>query len=145
MLFLDEPTTGLDSSTALDIVQHLKHLAKGGVNVVSTIHQPSSEIFDSFQSLLLLVRGQIIYQGGSHDAVHYFSKIGYPLPAYSNPSDFFMKLMNEEGLMIEKLQKGEELPPDEDIEREFQDRVKIFQKEYKSSDMYKSLEPQLDQ
>lgn len=47
--------------------------------------------------------------------------------------------------MIEKLQKGEELPPDEDIEREFQDRVKIFQKEYKSSDMYKSLEPSLDQ
>jgi ABC-type multidrug transport system ATPase subunit len=48
MLFLDEPTTGLDSSTALDIVQHLKHLATQGVNVVSTIHQPSSEIFDSF-------------------------------------------------------------------------------------------------
>lgn len=46
--------------------------------------------------------------------------------------------------MIEKLQKGEELPPDEAIESEFQERVKIFQKNYKGSDMYKSLAPSLD-
>ncbi len=42
----------------------LKDLAQDkGVNVVSTIHQPSSEIFNEFDRLLLLVRGNIIYQG----------------------------------------------------------------------------------
>jgi hypothetical protein len=37
-----------------------------------------------------------------------------------------MKLMNEEGLMIEKLQNKEELPPDEQIEQEFLKRVVNF-------------------
>lgn len=34
-----------------------------------------------------------------------------------------MKLMNEEGLMIEKIQKGEELPEEEDIFKEFEQRL----------------------
>jgi ABC-type multidrug transport system ATPase subunit len=116
MIFLDEPTTGLDSSTAFSVIELLKHLSRHGVNVVSTIHQPSSEIFALFHKLLLLVRGNIIYHGDAQTATDYLDKHGFPLPPYSNPSDFFMKLMNEEGLMIEKLQRGEELPPDTEIE-----------------------------
>jgi len=42
ILFLDEPTTGLDSTTALHVIQFLNKLAKQGRTVVSTIHQPSS-------------------------------------------------------------------------------------------------------
>lgn len=38
MLFLDEPTTGLDSTTALSVISLLRDLAERGVNVVSTIH-----------------------------------------------------------------------------------------------------------
>lgn len=61
ILFLDEPTTGLDSVTSLNVIELLKNLSKRGVNVISTIHQPSSEIFDAFERLLLLCRGNIIY------------------------------------------------------------------------------------
>lgn len=42
VLFLDEPTTGLDSTTALHIMQFIKTLAGDGRTVISTIHQPSS-------------------------------------------------------------------------------------------------------
>lgn len=45
IIFLDEPTTGLDSTTALQVVQLLRNLANEGRTVVSTIHQPSSEVF----------------------------------------------------------------------------------------------------
>ena len=38
IIFLDEPTTGLDSSTALKVVELLRYLSEKGVNVVSTIH-----------------------------------------------------------------------------------------------------------
>ncbi len=62
LLFLDEPTTGLDSTTALNVLELLKHLAENGRNIVSTIHQPSSEIFGQFDNLILMVRGNIIYQ-----------------------------------------------------------------------------------
>ncbi len=61
MLFLDEPTTGLDSATARQVIELLQMLSGKGVNVISTIHQPSSEIFNLFDNLLLLVRGNIIY------------------------------------------------------------------------------------
>lgn len=77
LIFLDEPTTGfeilffkkynslikgLDSETALHVVEILKLLAENGRTVISTIHQPSSEIFMTFDKLILLVEGNIIYQ-----------------------------------------------------------------------------------
>lgn len=45
VLLLDEPTSGLDSSTAYRIIKLLKREALGGMTVLCTIHQPSSEIF----------------------------------------------------------------------------------------------------
>lgn len=45
LIFLDEPTTGLDSTTALNLIRFLNRLANAGRTVVTTIHQPSSEIF----------------------------------------------------------------------------------------------------
>lgn len=62
LIFLDEPTTGLDSTTAQNVLEVLGRLARSGRNVVSTIHQPSSEIFERFDNLILIVRGNIIYQ-----------------------------------------------------------------------------------
>lgn len=42
LLFLDEPTTGLDSTNSLGIVKNLKRLAKShGITIISTIHSPS--------------------------------------------------------------------------------------------------------
>ncbi len=42
LIFLDEPTTGLDSTTALNLIKFLNRLANAGRTVVTTIHQPSS-------------------------------------------------------------------------------------------------------
>ena len=42
IIFLDEPTTGLDSTTSLNLIKFLNKLAKQGRTVISTIHQPSS-------------------------------------------------------------------------------------------------------
>lgn len=42
LIFLDEPTTGLDSFTASSVVDTLRELARSGRTVISTIHQPNS-------------------------------------------------------------------------------------------------------
>lgn len=68
LLFLDEPTTGLDSVTALDLLYTLHALAHGktqskAVTIVCSIHQPQQKIFNLFDSLVLLKAGHIIYQG----------------------------------------------------------------------------------
>jgi ABC-type multidrug transport system ATPase subunit len=64
LLFLDEPTTGLDSRAALVVVRCIRRIAATGRTVVCTIHQPSTSIFSAFDSLLLLRRGgQAAYMG----------------------------------------------------------------------------------
>ena len=68
LIFLDEPTTGLDSTTALQVVLLLKDLAKKGKTVISTIHQPSSELFNEFDRLMLLVDGRCIFHGPASQA-----------------------------------------------------------------------------
>ena len=54
VLFADEPTSGLDSSGALNVMTALRDVANAGHAIVSTIHQPSAEVFEKFDSLLLL-------------------------------------------------------------------------------------------
>jgi ABC-type multidrug transport system ATPase subunit len=55
LLLCDEPTSGLDSSTAARIIEMLKREAiDHNLTVICTIHQPSAEVFNLFDRLLLL-------------------------------------------------------------------------------------------
>lgn len=88
LLFLDEPTSGLDSFTAMSVMARLKTLSRlNGCTVVSTIHQPSSQCFQLFDSLLLMSRGRIVYQGSAAKVLSYFDALGFPCPSHTNPSD----------------------------------------------------------
>lgn len=69
LLFLDEPTSGLDSASAFFVVQALKSVARDGRTVVSSIHQPSSEVFALFDDLFLLSGGETVYFGEAKDAI----------------------------------------------------------------------------
>ena len=96
LIFLDEPTTGLDSFTATTIVEVMADLAKSGRTVISTIHQPNSEIFEKFDKLMLMAQGHTIYLNKAHLAVEYFSSVGYSCPQQTNPADYFMEIMSIE-------------------------------------------------
>ncbi|KAF4626684.1 hypothetical protein G7Y89_g11471 [Cudoniella acicularis] len=64
LLFLDEPTSGLDSNTAWAICRLLQRLSEGGQAILCTIHQPSGDLFQMFNNLLLLSEdGKQIYFG----------------------------------------------------------------------------------
>eukprot|EP01060_Flectonema_neradi_P012123 TRINITY_DN1901_c3_g1_i1.p1 TRINITY_DN1901_c3_g1~~TRINITY_DN1901_c3_g1_i1.p1 ORF type:complete len:674 (+),score=95.99 TRINITY_DN1901_c3_g1_i1:63-2024(+) len=93
ILLLDEPTTGLDSFTAESVIDTLSDLAACGRTVICTIHQPSSQVFSKFSQLVLMTQGAIIYSGRPDASVDYFKSIGYECPHYTNPPDFYMKLM----------------------------------------------------
>ena len=82
------------SFTALNVLELLKDLAAEGRTVICTIHQPSSEIFALFDRLLLLSGGRVVYSGKAMEAVNYFAEQGLPCPRYSNPSDFFMRILH---------------------------------------------------
>jgi len=76
ILFLDEPTSGLSSRDSENIMDLLKELSLKGKLVITTIHQPSSDIFKMFDNLLLLdVGGYQIYYGDPVDAIVYFRDV----------------------------------------------------------------------
>ena len=69
LIFLDEPTTGLDSFAAQSIMQTLLKLANNSRTVIATIHQPRSSIYQMFDMLTLLTEGRIVYFGKASQAV----------------------------------------------------------------------------
>ncbi|XP_047342129.1 pleiotropic drug resistance protein 2-like [Impatiens glandulifera] len=80
IIFMDEPTSGLDARAAAIVMRTVRNTVDTGRTVVCTIHQPSIDIFESFDELLLMKRGgQIIYNGplGRHSfhLVEYFESI----------------------------------------------------------------------
>jgi ABC-type multidrug transport system ATPase subunit len=75
ILFVDEPTSGLSSRDAENVMDLLKQLALNGKLVFVVIHQPSSDIFRMFDQLLMLDTGGFpVYYGNPSDAMIYFKR-----------------------------------------------------------------------
>ncbi|VDK63549.1 unnamed protein product, partial [Onchocerca ochengi] len=70
ILFCDEPTSGLDSFMAVQVVNCLKDVAKKGKTIITTIHQPSSQVFNMFDN------------------------IGFACPETYNPADHIIKTLS---------------------------------------------------
>ncbi|XP_052469718.1 broad substrate specificity ATP-binding cassette transporter ABCG2 isoform X1 [Carassius gibelio] len=94
LLFLDEPTTGLDANTANSIMGLLQKLSKKGKTVIFSIHQPRYSIFSQFDHLTLMNKGEIIYAGAANKAIGYFENLGYKCEPFNNPADFFLDVTN---------------------------------------------------
>lgn len=91
VLFLDEPTTGVDSSAAFSIVKHLAEVAKSmNVAVIMTIHQPSEMVFALLQDLLLLEGGRLAYNGPLLSTERYFKSLRYHCSKKGGLADFYL-------------------------------------------------------
>ncbi|KAJ7956622.1 Pleiotropic drug resistance ABC transporter [Quillaja saponaria] len=80
IIFMDEPTSGLDARAAAIVMRAVRNTVDTGRTVVCTIHQPSIDIFESFDELFLLTRGgEEIYVGPvgpqSCHLIKYFEQI----------------------------------------------------------------------
>ncbi|KAL1967562.1 hypothetical protein VTN77DRAFT_3077 [Rasamsonia byssochlamydoides] len=92
VLFCDEPTTGLDATSAFQIIRTLKGLAQKGRTVIVSIHAPRSEIWNLFDNVILLSRGSALYSGPVSGSLPYFEQCGFTLPAFVNPAEFLIDL-----------------------------------------------------
>ncbi|GAA5895664.1 hypothetical protein JCM6882_000364 [Rhodosporidiobolus microsporus] len=99
LLFLDEPSSGLDSQTSWSILDLLDTLKNHGQAILCTIHQPSAMLFSRFDRLLFLARGgKTIYFGnvgeGSHKLISYFERNGsQKFPPGVNPAEFMLEVI----------------------------------------------------
>jgi ABC-type multidrug transport system ATPase subunit len=78
---------------AMTMVECMKELCqKQGKTIICTIHQPSSEVFELFDTLCLMAEGRLAYLGPVVEANKHFVSLGYPTPADFNPSDHYSNL-----------------------------------------------------
>ncbi|XP_072938781.1 ATP-binding cassette sub-family G member 1 [Epargyreus clarus] len=96
LLFLDEPTTGLDSSASASLISLLNSLARGGRTLIATIHQPSALLFEKIDSVYCLAAGRTLYSGPRVNLLPALESAGLKCPPYHNPADFLMEVSSGE-------------------------------------------------
>lgn len=111
IIFMDESTSGLDARAAAIVMRTVRNTVNTGRTVVCTIHQPSIDIFETFDELLLMKNGgQVIFFGplgqNSHKVVEYFEAIpGVPkIKDKYNPATWMLEVTSaaaEHGLGID--------------------------------------------
>ncbi|XP_019055632.1 PREDICTED: pleiotropic drug resistance protein 3-like [Nelumbo nucifera] len=99
IIFMDEPTSGLDARAAAVVMRAVKNVVDTGRTVVCTIHQPSIDIFEAFDELILMkTGGRIVYSGplGQHSSrvIEYFQGIsGVPkIKDNYNPATWMLEI-----------------------------------------------------
>ncbi|KAG8495615.1 hypothetical protein CXB51_013299 [Gossypium anomalum] len=96
VLFMDEISNGLDSSTTYQIIKYLRHstCALDGTTVISLL-QPAPETYQLFDDVILLCEGQIVYQGPREEALDFFAFMGFKCPERKNVADFLQEVLSK--------------------------------------------------
>ena len=93
-LFMDEISTGLDSSTTFQIVNSLRQTTHilNGTTFISLL-QPAPETYDLFDDIILLSEGLIVYQGPCENVLEFFESLGFKCPERKGVADFLQEVI----------------------------------------------------
>lgn len=93
VLFMDEISTGLDSSTTFQIVNSLRHCVYilNGTALIALL-QPAPETYDLFDDIILLSDGYIVYQGPRENVLEFFEHMGFKCPQRKGVADFLQEV-----------------------------------------------------
>ncbi|KJP89753.1 hypothetical protein AK88_00461 [Plasmodium fragile] len=109
LLLMDEPTSGLDSSSALSLVECIQRIATiSNTTIISSLHQPSSQVFSKFDRLIAITNGYIIYHGKTTNLSKYLKKVGFICPYGWNIADYLMDVLcntKYESILLENYNK----------------------------------------
>uniref|UniRef100_A0A162A6A1 ABC transporter domain-containing protein n=1 Tax=Daucus carota subsp. sativus TaxID=79200 RepID=A0A162A6A1_DAUCS len=96
-LFMDEISTGLDSSTTYQIVNSLGHTVHilEGTAVISLL-QPDPETYNLFDDIILLSDGHIVYQGPREHVLEFFESMGFKCPDRKGVADFLQEVTSKQ-------------------------------------------------
>ncbi|VAI30400.1 unnamed protein product [Triticum turgidum subsp. durum] len=95
-LFMDEISTGLDSSTTFQIVsclQQLAHISESTILV--SLLQPAPETYQLFDDIILMAEGQIVYHGPKSCIMSFFESCGFKCPGRKGDADFLQEVLSK--------------------------------------------------
>ncbi|KAG9402602.1 hypothetical protein AC1031_007211 [Aphanomyces cochlioides] len=91
--FMDEISTGLDSAATFDIVKSQRSMAKSlKKTIVIALLQPSPEVLDLFDDIMIMNEGYVMYHGPRSEALAYFESFGFKCPPSRDVADFLLDL-----------------------------------------------------
>lgn len=93
VFFMDEISTGLDSSTTYQIIKHLKQMVHiMDATMIISLLQPAPETFELFNDIILLSEGLIVYQGPCANVLDFFENVGFKCPERKGIPDFLQEV-----------------------------------------------------
>uniref|UniRef100_A0A0D9XY42 ABC transporter domain-containing protein n=1 Tax=Leersia perrieri TaxID=77586 RepID=A0A0D9XY42_9ORYZ len=96
VLLMDEISTGLDSSTTLQIVSCLQQLAHiSEYTILVSLLQPAPETYDLFDDIILMGEGKVVYHGSKNFIMTFFESCGFKCPERKGPADFLQEVLSK--------------------------------------------------
>ncbi|XP_049763959.1 ATP-binding cassette subfamily G member 4-like [Schistocerca cancellata] len=95
VIFIDEPTTGLDHQASSLCVRLLKQLAHQGCTIICSIHQPGAAVLKQFDQLYVMTTGRCAYQGATNRLLPFLDAVGFECPVHYNPADYVIEILHD--------------------------------------------------
>lgn len=92
IILSNEVTSGLDTFNAVQVLKLLKKVARNGAAVVTSIHQPTSPMFETLDHVTLVRQGEIMFQGRPSDLRDYFENRSLPVPIQYSAADWMLEV-----------------------------------------------------
>ncbi|KAK6638527.1 hypothetical protein RUM43_006794 [Polyplax serrata] len=110
ILFLDQPTKGMDIFDTFFLIEYLRQWALNtgmpeltGRIVILTLQPPTYEILTMISKVLIVSNGHVMYSGATSMLLPYFTSVEYPCPPFKNPSDYYLDLVTLDDLSAEAM------------------------------------------
>ncbi|KAH9642939.1 hypothetical protein HF086_011296 [Spodoptera exigua] len=96
IMLLDEPTSGLDAVSSLSVARALHTVARSGRTIACVLHQPSSQLFNIADDVIVLANGRSLYAGAIADIPSALTRAGFMCPQYYNIADYLLEVASNE-------------------------------------------------
>jgi ABC-type multidrug transport system ATPase subunit len=102
-LFLDEFTNGLDTATSEDIARGLRNWCDStNGTIVSTLQQPTPGLYNTFDNVVILREGQVVFDGPREDVLPFFEAMGFRCPGDVDVCDFLIDVLSQPRLCLQR-------------------------------------------
>lgn len=110
-VFLDEVTSGLDASTAFQLVCAMKQWARiAKAPVCMALLQPTPQMVEMFDKIVLMLEGNVVFSGTLAELRNHWSSVGIPLPPEGEPiAEWAVKLLAEPDNFVRKVENDRKI------------------------------------
>ena len=83
-----------------------------------------------------MAQGKIIYFNSAAKSERYFESIGFQVPEFSNPADFYMAMMSIESYEVEEtMDNSRQIRSKDEVQQKYREKIQNFHEKYQESSL----------